>query len=56
LLTTWPFGLSPLEDQQLAGLVMWVPSLLPYLVAGLVLLAGPLARHAPPARSGSHAP
>lgn len=24
--TTWPWGLSPLEDQQLGGLIMWVPS------------------------------
>jgi cytochrome c oxidase assembly factor CtaG len=33
------FGLSPLEDQQLAGLIMWVPGGLSYLAAGL-LLAG----------------
>jgi putative membrane protein len=37
--TTTAFGLTPLEDQQLAGLVMWVPALLPYLV-----LAGIAAR------------
>lgn len=24
--TTWPWGLTPLEDQQLAGLIMWVPT------------------------------
>lgn len=42
-LTTWPWGLTPLEDQQLAGLVMWVPGALPYLVAVLALLAGRLA-------------
>jgi putative membrane protein len=24
--TTWPWGLSPLEDQQLGGLIMWVPA------------------------------
>ena len=41
--TTWPWGLSPLEDQQLAGLVMWVPGALPYLLAVLVLVAGRLA-------------
>ena len=35
LLTTAPFGLSPREDQQLAGLVMWVPAALPYLAAAL---------------------
>ena len=32
------FGLSALEDQQLVGLVMWVPGALPYLIAGLVIV------------------
>jgi putative membrane protein len=31
-------GLSALEDQQLGGLVMWVPGSLPYLVAGLAVV------------------
>ena len=35
--STWPWGLSPLTDQQLAGLLMWVPAMLPYLGAGLWL-------------------
>lgn len=39
LLTTEPFGLSPLDDQQLAGLLMWVPAALPYLGAALWRLA-----------------
>jgi cytochrome c oxidase assembly factor CtaG len=26
LLSTLPWGLSPLEDQQLAGLMMWIPA------------------------------
>ncbi|MGF7174707.1 cytochrome c oxidase assembly protein [Azospirillum doebereinerae] len=34
-LTTAPFGLTPLEDQQLAGLLMWVPAALPYLAVAL---------------------
>lgn len=34
------FGLTPLEDQQLGGLIMWVPGSLAYLVAGLILVAG----------------
>ena len=34
--TTAPWGLSPLEDQQLAGLLMWVPGALPYLALLLV--------------------
>lgn len=37
-------GFSALEDQQLAGLIMWVPSALPYLVGGVVLVAAWLAR------------
>lgn len=31
LATTLAFGLAPVEDQQLAGLVMWVPANLPLL-------------------------
>ena len=31
------WGLSPLADQQLAGLLMWVPAVLPYLAMGLWL-------------------
>lgn len=31
LFTTEPWGLSPLQDQQIAGLIMWVPAGLPYL-------------------------
>jgi putative membrane protein len=37
-------GLDPMADQQLAGLLMWVPSGLPYLVGGLWLLYLGLAR------------
>ena len=33
------WGLSPLEDQQLAGLIMWIPGGLVYLAAGLWLVA-----------------
>jgi len=35
--TTAAWGLSPLTDQQLAGLLMWVPAILPYLGIGLWL-------------------
>jgi putative membrane protein len=31
------FGLSALEDQQLGGLIMWIPGGLAYVIAGLVL-------------------
>ncbi|HWI84008.1 cytochrome c oxidase assembly protein [Ramlibacter sp.] len=55
--TSHAFGLTPLEDQQLGGLVMWVPGGLAYLAAGLALVGRLLARPAltpatatPPAR------
>jgi putative membrane protein len=35
--STTAWGLTPLADQQLAGLLMWVPALLPYLAVGLRL-------------------
>jgi putative membrane protein len=35
---TGTYGLTALEDQQLGGLVMWVPGGLPYLLASLVIL------------------
>lgn len=34
------WGLTPLEDQQLGGLIMWIPACLVYVVAGLALFAG----------------
>jgi cytochrome c2 len=37
--TTGPWGLSPLDDQQLGGLIMWIPGSIAYLVAALVLFA-----------------
>lgn len=42
------WGLSALEDQQLGGLIMWVPGGVVYLLAGLGLMAAWLAqpRHA----------
>jgi putative membrane protein len=33
--STTAWGLAPLSDQQLAGLLMWVPAMLPYLGAGI---------------------
>ncbi|MDP2409753.1 MAG: cytochrome c oxidase assembly protein [Pseudolabrys sp.] len=41
--TTDPFGLSALSDQQLAGLIMWVPATLPYLGAALLLIGRGIA-------------
>lgn len=37
-------GLDPLADQQLAGLLMWVPSALPYLLGAALLARAWLAR------------
>lgn len=37
LATTGPWGLSALEDQQLAGLIMWAPSAAVYLGAALCI-------------------
>ena len=38
--TTAPWGLTPLQDQQLGGLIMWIPAGLVYVLAGLLLLVG----------------
>jgi cytochrome c oxidase assembly factor CtaG len=37
--TTGPWGLSPLDDQQLGGLIMWIPGSIPYVLAGLYMFA-----------------
>jgi cytochrome c2 len=37
--TTGAWGLSPLEDQQLAGLIMWVPASVIFVAAGLFYFA-----------------
>jgi putative membrane protein len=46
-----PFGLTPVEDQQVAGLLMWVPGGLVHVGAALVLIAGALRE---PAGEGRH--
>lgn len=38
--TTQPWGLTPLQDQQLGGLIMWIPAGLVYIIAALALFAG----------------
>jgi putative membrane protein len=40
---------DPLVDQQLAGVLMWIPATLVYLVATLAVLAKPLSRRDRPA-------
>jgi putative membrane protein len=37
--TTAAWGLTALEDQQLGGLIMWIPGSIPYVIAGLTLFA-----------------
>lgn len=39
LATTQPWGLTALEDQQMAGLIMWAPAAGIYLVAALIQVA-----------------
>lgn len=41
------WGWTPLEDQRLAGLIMWMPACVPYLLAALSLLAGVLTERDP---------
>jgi cytochrome c oxidase assembly factor CtaG len=36
------WGLEPLEDQQLAGLIMWIPMGAIYLIAGLLVVSAHL--------------
>jgi cytochrome c oxidase assembly factor CtaG len=38
--TTQSWGLTPLEDQQLGGLIMWIPAGIVYIIAGLAFMAG----------------
>jgi cytochrome c oxidase assembly factor CtaG len=40
-------GLSPLEDQQLGGLIMWVPGGVAYMIAGLAIVGAWLGGRAP---------
>lgn len=41
------WGMTPLEDQQLAGLIMWVPAGLAYLIAALAVAASWLEERNP---------
>jgi len=38
--STASWGLTPLEDQQLGGLIMWVPAGIVYIIAALAMFAG----------------
>jgi len=54
VVTTRVWGLTQLEDQQLAGAIMWMPASIPYLAALLVLAARQLRTTT--GRDGSLAP
>lgn len=45
-LTSPAYGLPPLEDQQLAGLLMWIPASLPFAAAFLIRIAQAIIRSA----------
>jgi putative membrane protein len=45
--STRAWGLTPLDDQQLGGVIMWVPGGIPYLVAALLLFARVLRQNSP---------
>jgi putative membrane protein len=47
--TSAAFGLDPVQDQQLGGLVMWVPGSAAYLAAALFIMARLLSRPTPAA-------
>jgi cytochrome c oxidase assembly factor CtaG len=56
-----PLGLTPVEDQQLAGLLMWIPGGLVHMGAALAILGRVLReerpdRTAPPMRVAPHGP
>jgi putative membrane protein len=53
--TALEWGLTPLEDQQLAGLIMWVPAGLVYAVAALALAGIWVARSGLAGRDETHA-
>jgi len=48
--TTHQYGMSPLQDQRLAGLLMWIPATCPYVIGALnkaISLLAPNAGNAP---------
>jgi putative membrane protein len=51
--STTALGFDPLQDQQLGGLIMWVPAGLAYLVGALAISARWLMRRRPPSFSST---
>ncbi|MDB5590779.1 cytochrome c oxidase assembly protein [Enterovirga sp.] len=56
--TMWApiWGMTPLQDQELAGAIMWVPAGAAYLAAGLALAARLLSRPNPTGPAAAHPP
>lgn len=52
VLTSWSWGLAPIEDQQLGGLIMWIPGGSAFILAGLLAVAA-LLQGAPEAEAAS---
>ncbi|MDQ6679443.1 MAG: cytochrome c oxidase assembly protein [Pseudomonadota bacterium] len=51
--TTFQFGVTPLQDQQIGGLVMWVPTGFVYIACGLAVAIRMLNRSVRPVRGGT---
>lgn len=51
-LTTFAWGLTPLQDQQLGGAILWVPGMLIFMVAAVVMLWVGLNPSPTPSKSG----
>jgi len=49
LTSTWSWGLTPLADQQLAGLIMWAPMAGAYLLSALAIVGRSLSAPRPAA-------
>jgi cytochrome c oxidase assembly factor CtaG len=48
-------GVDPLHDQQLGGLIMWVPAATAYLIGGLAIATRWLTRRSAPLLTTRHA-
>ena len=46
-MTTQIWGMTPLEDQQIAGIIMWAPASLIYLLAAMAILYRSLDQRQP---------
>ncbi|WP_448502672.1 cytochrome c oxidase assembly protein [Sphingomonas sp.] len=44
LIAPYEWGLTPLQDQQLAGLIMWAPAMIPYFAIGVAIARRAFAR------------